>query len=345
MFVLPVIAGLLASPVATAPPASGDRERPLQRARGLLNEQEPLAAAEYAEQAAARAELPARERLQLALFAQSTYAAIYRPDADGPPGDPMYLCRAVAALQRSRGLAVEPEAAQRHERLVGKWRGILQAEHPTLQCPGEAPQHAAGSPPMPGAQVGDPGGVSPASARTSGGSATDSAASIGAAADAMPSAAAGAVPAIVAADRAQGAPAPFGPTPGRRPSVAPRPIDERRVAPLLISGGVSVGLGLGTLAVMTGALIVREQARVAISRFAPMVHQGSVPPGVGAELDAKEGVFQVSQRVAIATGVVGSVMALTGSALIGRGYALRRRMHVAPSVGRGEAGLTLFGRF
>lgn len=296
-----------ASPRASAGPAeplqadTGAAD-PLAEARRLFNERGHLAGAERAASAFTRADLSDEKRLGLALFGANSYALTYQLLPGDPPGDPIYLCKALALLEASEALATQPKEIERHRRLLDARRRTLEKNHPGFHCVRAENEDASPPPEL------------------------------------------------------RASPSPVEPvrqTPGTIPTTAesipvrpaPRPSDLRRRAMTLTTiGGTCLGFGAASLALMGGLLAVqqdlRQQAEID-SAALPSV----LSPEQGQLVSHRQQVFERVENLTIATGFVGTVMALTGVTLLARGLVLHGRMRVAPEVRAARAGLVVFGRF
>jgi hypothetical protein len=131
-------------------PANVPTEDPLDAATALSDGQRPREAAAFAMTAFERADLPARKRVELALFAQAEYASLYRSTPDSPPGAPEDLCRALAILERAGPLAT----ADAERRKLADWesahREALATDYPAHTCaPARTPPHVPRPAPTP----------------------------------------------------------------------------------------------------------------------------------------------------------------------------------------------------
>lgn len=291
-------------------PANAD---PLEEARRLFNERGRLAGADFAAAAFARNELPREKRLGLGLFASNSYALTYQGFPEAHPGDPIYLCKALAMLEASEGLATEPKELERHRRLMAARRDVLQKNHPDHRCGGN---------------------------RT--GATDDELLPVPSERGSMDTAAkaprTASVPVQTTMTTFQGPP----PTVARSsPSSFP---GHRRTLGMTAVGGTALGLGVLSFAVMGGAVVVREDLRRWAADFG---QTWGTEPTPEQEQWLRQGYdkFERADRVAIATGVVGSVMMLTGITMMARGLVLRGRMRVAPELGVGRVAFAMSGRF
>lgn len=278
---------LVSLALATVPPATASPD-PLDPAIAVAAERGPLAAADHAMTAFARADLPPEARLQLALFAQSQLALVYRPTESSPPGDPAHLCRALSILAQAAPLAASDADRTTCDEWAAAHREALQRDHPTHRCdPPAGPRPAIAAPPPPR--------------------------------DEPP------------------------PLPPKAPP--PNPTTSRRVVAWTSAGGVALGLGVASFVAMTAALVARERIRREAEPYLEFLDQPSFEPLQNAGFAALERSDRIVTRVVLATGVVGSVMALTGISAIVRGRILQKRMFLAPDAGPTRVALTLFARF
>lgn len=119
--------------------------------------------------------------------------------------------------------------------------------------------------------------------------------------------------------------------------------DAKKGKQLAIAGGVTLGLGASMLAVMA----------VGLGRGAKIDDQGDTAAAMqnpdADELQDLLGKGLVANRLAIAGGVLGGVLTVTGAALVGVGITKKRRaqknLAFAPSWLPGGAGLLVTGRF
>lgn len=296
-FILLLTASPLASAYAarTAPPATG----PLAEAKKLLNERGQQAAIDHATAAFARADLSRAERFELALFASTTFASMYRLFPDDPPGDPIYLCKALAMLDAAAELAAEPKELERHRKHHDARQRVLERDHPDYRC--ETP-----------ATAGSQDGLMP-------------------------------VPTLPRTK----------PPPAGSPRTSSPPTDtavrsspqtlrlRRRALALTAIGGTALGLGVASLAAMGGALALRRDLHDEIAGLGA----ATVSPQEAAAMQRLAGSFRTAERVALATGVVGTVMLLTGVTMVARGSVLTGRLRVTPDLSPARALLTVSGQF
>lgn len=253
------------------------------------------------------------QRLELAFFASSTYATLYQLFPDDPPGDPIYLCRALAMLDVSAGLATQPRDAERHRKHREVRQATLAQNHPDFHCP---ELHVEAAPAPGGAPVREP--------------------------TAPPSTAA-------PVEQTNAPPVPTTTAPIERPSPRPdaqpvRPSSSehlrRRVVAWTAVGGITLGLGVASFAVMGGFMSARERSRQRAAGYGP-----EITPEERRDVKEEEEDFARAGRLAIAAGVVGGVMAITGLASVIRGTVLRERLRLIPDVGAERAAFVLTGRF
>lgn len=286
---------LLASPHASAGAPSPPHETgPLAEARRLLNEQGQKAAVDHATAALARTDLPRAERFELALFTSTTLASIYRLFPDDPPGDPIYLCKALTILDAAAELAEDEKEQGRHRKHRDARQRALEQGHPGYRC--EA---------------------------TSAGE-QDGLMSVPTVPHTLPRV--DVVPRTMPADTA-----PTLPQPSRL---------RRRALALTAIGGTSLGLGVASLAAMAGALAVRNQLHAKITAAGP-----TLTPIEDRAIDEMAGSYRTARQVALVSGVVGSVILLTGVTMVARGSVLSGRIRALPDLGSGRAALTVFAQF
>lgn len=272
---------------------------PLAEAKKVLNERGQQAAIDHATAAFARADLPRAERFELALFASTTFASMYRLFPDDPPGDPIHLCKALAILDAAAELADEPKELERHRKHRDARQRTLERDHPDYRCEPTAPAGLQdGLMPV------------PTSPRTT-------------------------------------------PPPARPPRTTPPPTDtavrsspqmlrqRRHALALTAIGGTSLGLGVASLAAMGGALALRRQLHDEIAGLGAE----TVSPQEAAAMQRLAGSFRTAERVALATGVVGSVIFITGVTMVARGSVLSGRLRVTPDLSPARALLTVSGQF
>ena len=132
--------------------------------------------------------------------------------------------------------------------------------------------------------------------------------------------------------------------PAESPPIPVAPL-ERRILVLHVGGGISLGLGVASLAAMAGVLGARTRVLDSAEAHKAELDGKSVDPALKADIAALEDSYDRLGRAAVVTGLVGGVMLLTGSIALGRGRYLYRRLQLAPDVDRGHAGLVLTGRF
>lgn len=313
---------LAASPRAAASAPAEAPTDPLREARRLFNARGPLAGAEYAAAAFPRPDLPRATRLRLGLFASNSYALVYQADPAEPPGDPDYLCRALAMLAAAEKLATEPGELEAHRRLVDERRGALEKNHPGLRCDHEG--EAAGSA-VPVAPPEAAPASEPASEPASGPAKVESA---------------------VEPTQAVEPAAPVS-APEPAPTVPPSSSDavlRRRAATWTAIGGASLGLAVVSFAAMGGALARREELRQSADGYYATT-PGRLTPEQARVIADEQSSFSRVDRMAVATGVVGGVMAITGIAMVAHGAVLRGRIRLAPDIRPDRAALVLSGRF
>jgi hypothetical protein len=299
----PLVLVLAAGPRASAGPAPavGRTPDPLAEAERVFNERGQQAAAEYAAAESGRADRPRAQRLELALFASNVYATLYQIFPDDPPGDPIYLCHALAMLDASGDLAVTPEDRERHQAHRDIRQATLEQNHPDYRCPEVRAETTA---PLDGGLM-----PVPTSPRT--------------------------VP------LARPVPNARRPTEARPVQPSPSTLRLRRRALAWTAiGGVTFGLGVASLAAMGGLLVSREN-----SRRRAEDHDTEITPEQRRDAEDEHEAFARAGNLAIAAGVAGSVMAITGLASVIRGTVLRGRLRLVPDVGADRAALVLTGRF
>lgn len=283
------------TPASAGAPAPPSETGPLAEARRVLSEQGQQAAVDHATAALARADLPRPERFELALFTSTTLASMYRLFPDDPPGDPIYLCKALAILDTAAELAEDDKERERHRKHRDARLRALGQGHPGHHCEG--------------ASAGEPGGLMPVptTPRT--------------------------LPRVDLVPRTT-------PPTDTAPAV-PRPARLRRRALALTAiGGTSIGLGVASLAAMGGALAVRSQLHAKVTAAGP-----TLTAMEDRAIDEMAGSARTAKQVAVVTGIVGSVILLTGVTMVARGSVLSGRIRAAPDLGSGRAVLTVFGQF
>lgn len=287
---------LTASPHASAgAPSPPNETGPLAEARHLLSEKGQQAAVDHATAALARSDLPRAERFELALFTSTTLASMYRLFPDDPPGDPIYLCRALAILDTAAELAEDEKEHERHRKHHDARQRALQQGHPGYRCEATGPGERDGLMPV------------PTTPRT--------------------------LPRVDLAPRTT-------PPADTTPAVPRSARLRRRALALTAIGGTSIGLGVASLAAMGGALAVRSQIHAKITAAGPTLSLSE-----DRAIDEMAGSYRTAKQVAIATGIVGSVILLTGVTMVARGSVLSGRIRAAPDLGSGRAALTVFGQF
>ena len=131
------------------------------------------------------------------------------------------------------------------------------------------------------------------------------------------------------------------PAPAPQPpatSAGPVPGDRSRRDPLMITGGVMLGLG--------GALLVGTAVAAAAGSRVDADGEQAVADGASsAELDELLARGNRANSAAIATAVVGGALVVVGAALMITGRVRKRAVAAAPSLGPGFVGLGLRGRF
>ncbi len=130
---------------------------------------------------------------------------------------------------------------------------------------------------------------------------------------------------------------------GEKRQSKPRPDrgDRSNVRPLVIGGGVSLGLGLAGLGVMGAGLAKGSTAQ--------QEFESALGPG---DEDRRLGLIDDGERankIAIAGGVTGGIFVVTGAVLVSlgvkRGAGRGKQASVTPSIGRESAMLVIQGRF
>ncbi len=134
-----------------------------------------------------------------------------------------------------------------------------------------------------------------------------------------------------------GAPAPV--VIAEAPPPPPPPLElRRRISPLSVAGGITLGLGgallVGTVVAAIAGNRIDRDGELAVARGAG-----------GAELDALLLRGNRANYAAIGTAVAGALLVTTGAALLIAGRIRRTRVTATPTLGQGLFGLSLAARF
>lgn len=134
-------------------------------------------------------------------------------------------------------------------------------------------------------------------------------------------------------------------------AVGPADLPPRRVTPVDRADRRRVRVGVGTLvpglllfAPMAGLLAYRGQGEREISAIRVDSKDRPLTPQEAMDATALGKRYMATTAGAVALGVIGAVLIVTGAALLATG-ARQRRMAVAPWGARGVGGLVLQGRF
>lgn len=315
-----VLLGLAPGPEAQAPPPSLDalHEQAVEHeARDAF-----LDAASVWTQISQRDDFPAEERQQAVYEAQGAYRLSYERTTDASA-----LCRAWLLIDGY--LSMRADEIKQREDLVAEYREYQRVIREQLA----SHRDASGSIPCPVILE----------------KATDSA-------PAPMTASTAETPASEAPSKSAPAPASEPPPerPAEGPASAPAPTDasphddRARGRGLIISGGVAIALSAAALAISgysTQRTITRRDELVALRELAESEMRGLTPEErASADLTYEEG--KRAENLAIASGVVGGVVLITGATLIAVGARRRARgLAVQPALTPSLAGVSLTGRF
>lgn len=144
-------------------------------------------------------------------------------------------------------------------------------------------------------------------------------------------------------------------TPGPKPQVivervpveVPKPVPAPRTARsrgLLAGGATSVAVGGALLGFMTYALIARRTAYEGL-RELDATAEGMLDPVAQAQADTLRRAGAVNRTAAIATGIAGGALFVTGVGLLAGSREHGRRTAAAPVISPGLTGLVLRTQF